>query len=138
MTDVILAVFPLNGRLLAAGDGLSGEAGLTSALWQVLGAIEDQPRSVSQISRVMGLARQSVQRSANIMERDGLVAYVPNPDHKTSPLVQMTVRGRAAYQKVMRLQAAWSDQLAKNFTADDLKTTARVLSAFLDVLEDNP
>ena len=39
LTDLVLAVFRLNGRLLAAGDHLVSDLGLTSARWQVLGAI---------------------------------------------------------------------------------------------------
>jgi len=135
LTELIRSVFPLNGRLLDAGDRLSGDVGLSSALWQVLGAIADNPRSVSQISRVMGLTRQSVQRSVNIMETDGLVEFIPNPDHKTSPLVQMTSKGQSAFRKVMRLQIDWSNDLAKNFKTDELKVAARVLRSFLDALE---
>ena len=41
VTQLILDVFRLNGRLLIAGDRLVGELGLTSARWQVLGAIAD-------------------------------------------------------------------------------------------------
>ncbi|MDH3233798.1 MAG: MarR family transcriptional regulator, partial [Alphaproteobacteria bacterium] len=39
VTALILETFRLNGRLLAAGDRLVGDLGLTSARWQVLGAI---------------------------------------------------------------------------------------------------
>jgi len=137
LTDLILTVFPLNGRLLTAGDRISGEVELTSALWQVLGAIEDCPRSVSQISRVMGLTRQSVQRSVNIMKKGGLVEFVRNPDHKTSLLVKMTAKGQRSYRRVMQLQIDWSNELAKNFKAEELKTTTRVLRSFLDSLENN-
>ena len=43
LTDLFLAVFRLNGRLLAAGDHLVSDLGLTSARWQVLGAIAHAP-----------------------------------------------------------------------------------------------
>jgi hypothetical protein len=64
LTDLVLEVFRLNGRLLAAGDRMTRPSGQTSARWQVLGAINPEPRTVAQIARVMGLARQSVQRRA--------------------------------------------------------------------------
>ena len=38
-TRVILATFRLNGLLLDAGDRLGAAEGITSARWQVLGAI---------------------------------------------------------------------------------------------------
>ena len=43
LTDLVLAVFRLNGRLLTAGDRLVSDLGLTSARWQVLGAIALAP-----------------------------------------------------------------------------------------------
>ncbi|MEM9575345.1 MAG: MarR family transcriptional regulator, partial [Pseudomonadota bacterium] len=39
MTDLVLETFRLNGRLLASGDKLVEPLGLSSARWQVLGAI---------------------------------------------------------------------------------------------------
>lgn len=137
LTDLILEVFPVHGRILAAGDRLSSEVGLTSALWQVLGALEDNPRSASQISRVMGLTRQSVQRSINIMESDGLVQFLLNPDHKTSPLVQMTSKGQEAFRRVMRLQIQWVNELSEDLKAEELEIAVRVLRSLLESLESN-
>ena len=135
VTELILVVFPLNGRLLAAGNELGSSVGLTSALWQVLGALKDNPRTVAQIGRAMGLARQSVQRSVNIMEQNGLVKLVRNPDHKTSPLVQLTKEGEAAYRRVMRKQANWANDLANHLKADELKIAIKVLRSVVATLE---
>ena len=41
LTDLVLEVFRLNGRMIASGDSLVAKIGLTSARWQVLGAIDD-------------------------------------------------------------------------------------------------
>ena len=62
MTDLILDLFRLNGRLLAAGDRLVAGLGLTSARWQVLGAIAlaDRPQPVAWLARDMGVYRQGV------------------------------------------------------------------------------
>ena len=135
VTELILTLFPLNGRILSAGDNLSSGEGLSSSLWQVLGALKKAPRTVSQISRVMGLARQSVQRSVNIMKENGLVELANNPDHQTSPLVRVTTKGETAYQKVMCLQAEWSNGLGEQLKVDDLKVAVRVLQTLLEALE---
>ena len=50
-TALVLEVFRFNGRLLAAGDRLGEPLGLTSARWQVLGAVEEKPLPVAQIGR---------------------------------------------------------------------------------------
>ena len=45
-TQLILETFRFNGQLLAAGDRLTKELNLSSALWQVLGAIDEAPLPV--------------------------------------------------------------------------------------------
>jgi DNA-binding MarR family transcriptional regulator len=89
ITDLVLETFRLNGRLLASGDALVADLGLTSARWQVLGAtvLSPTPLSVAQIARNMGLTRQAVQRLANEMEGDGLLRFAPNPHHQRAKLV---------------------------------------------------
>ncbi|HET8726173.1 MAG TPA: helix-turn-helix domain-containing protein, partial [Alphaproteobacteria bacterium] len=81
MSRLVLKVFRLNGALLEAGDTLVRDTGLTSARWQVLGALAEHgaPRTVSQIARAMGLTRQSVQRVTDDLHDSGLVEFLPNP-----------------------------------------------------------
>src|SRR3954454_24380639 len=126
-TDLVLEVFRLNGRLLAAGDRLSKPVGLTSARWQVLGAIEQQGRSVAQIARKMGLARQNVQRLADALEKEGMVVYAPNPDHRRAKLVLLTERGKKAFQQLGRQQAVWANQMASVVNHRDMKVALDVL-----------
>src|SRR5215831_3423233 len=80
VTRLILQVFRLNGRLLAAGDRLVEDLGLTSARWQVLGAISvaRTPQPVAHIARSMGLTRQAVQRTVNELAASGLLDFAPN------------------------------------------------------------
>ena len=95
ITGLILETFRLNGRLLTAGDALVSDLGLTSALWQVLGAVamSPMPLPVSHIARNMGLTRQTVQRTANELEADGFVRFAPNPHHQRAKLVLLTDLG---------------------------------------------
>jgi DNA-binding MarR family transcriptional regulator len=128
-TRVILSVFRTNGLLLAAGDLLAADAGLTATRWQVLGAIAlaERPLTVPQIARRTGLTRQSVHASVGRLVRDGLLELAPNADHRRSPLVCLTERGRATYTATDRRQAAWINRLAGGIGRTDLETTARVL-----------
>jgi DNA-binding MarR family transcriptional regulator len=139
-TEVILSVFRANGLLLAAGDLLSAEHGLTSARWQVLGAIAyaRKPLTVPQIARRMGLTRQSVHTTASRLLADGMVELVPNEDHRRSPLVRLTERGRATFQAVDQKQASWVNQLAAGLTRAELETAARVLGELSTRLETDP
>ena len=64
LTDLIMDVFRLNSRLLTSGDRLVTHLGLTSARWQVLGAIAaaERPQPVSWLARDLAANRQNVQR----------------------------------------------------------------------------
>ena len=127
LTELILETFRLNGCLLAAGDRLTGDLGLTSARWQILGAIEDRPRSVAQIARLMGLTRQAVQRIANLLVEEGFAGFADNPEHKRAKLVRLSDKGRAALDEIGRRQAAWSSHLADGFRTTTIQAALAVL-----------
>src|SRR5262245_44820223 len=129
-TALIVETFRLNGRLLDAGDDLVRDIGLTSARWQVLGAIAASPvpLPVSHIARNMGLTRQAVQRLANDLEQGGLVRFSPNPHHERAKLVTMTERGSRAFAAAMARQVPWVNKLARGLEADDIAAAVRVLA----------
>jgi DNA-binding MarR family transcriptional regulator len=139
-TEVVLATFRANGRFLEAGDILSADLGLTSARWQVLGAVElaGHPLTVPQIARRMGLTRQSVHVTVNRLISDGLVELASNADHRRSQLVRLTRLGRARYQTLDRRQMAWVNQLVEGLEHSHLQTTARVLSELSARLDAGP
>jgi DNA-binding MarR family transcriptional regulator len=134
-TDLVLEVFRLNGRLLAAGDRLAAPVGLTSARWQVLGAIDGQPLSVAGIARAMGLTRQSVQRLADLLAAEGSVAFIPNPQHKRAKLVGLTPTGRAMLREVTVLQKAWAERTAAGLPAARIEAAADLLRTLRRRLE---
>jgi len=138
-TDVILSTFRANSLLLGAGDLLGAREGLTSARWQVLGAIAlaERPLTVPQIARRMGLTRQSVHATVKRLVGDGLLEIAPNADHRRSPLVDLTGSGRSRYEAIDRMQAAWVNGLARGLDRSDLETAARVLDELSRRLEDD-
>lgn len=137
LTDLILEVFRVNGRLLAAGDRLAADVGLSSARWQVLGAIRfaREPQTVSWLARSMGLTRQAVQRIVNELEGEGLVAFKTNPAHRRAQLVTLTRKGQTTYAAVDRRQRPWVNDLAKGVDRGDLERAMRVLAAIRARLE---
>ncbi len=130
-TQLILETFRFNGRLLAAGDRLTKELGLSSALWQVLGAIDEAPLPVAQIARNMGLTRQSVRRTANVLKDKGFVEFQENPNHQRAKLVVLTKQGRKVLDQVTKIQIDWSNSVSKGLSTAKLKAviqTIRTLS----------
>jgi DNA-binding MarR family transcriptional regulator len=140
LTDLILAIFRLNGRLLVAGDRLVADLDLSSARWQVLGAIAlaATPQPVAWLARNMGLNRQGVQRIVNEMRDEGLLELQPNPHHRRAHLVVLTKRGKEAFEAAARLQAPWVNALAKDVSVKELMSTHRVIAALSERLEQRP
>ncbi len=77
LTGLVLDLFRLNNQLLSAGDRLVAPLGLTSARWQILGAIAaaDYPQPVAWLARNLGAHRQNVQRIINDLAKEGLVGF---------------------------------------------------------------
>jgi DNA-binding MarR family transcriptional regulator len=128
-TVLVLETFRLNGRLLAAGDKLTKELGLTSARWQVLGTLRhaEAPIPVPRIARHMGLQRQSVQRIVDLLSEQGFVRFAENPNHRRAKLVVLTPRGRAAVESARRLQVGWANDIAEGLDAAELDSAVAVV-----------
>jgi len=131
LTELVLEVFRLNGELLAAGDALVGDIGLTSARWQVLGAIalSPVPLPVAHLARNMGLTRQSVQRLVDEMRDDGLVTDAPNQHHRRAKLILLTGKGEIAFRTAMARQERWADGLAAGLTSEAILAANATLRA---------
>ncbi|MBZ0138397.1 MAG: MarR family transcriptional regulator [Pseudorhodoplanes sp.] len=129
VTELVLEIFRLNGELIAMGDALVGELGLTSARWQVIGAIAlaATPLSIAQIARNMGLARQSVQRVANELAAEGFVHFAPNPHHRRAKLVLLTPRGESAYAAATARWTPKASGLAAGVKIRDIDAALAVL-----------
>lgn len=129
VTRLILEVFRFNGALLNAGDFLVRDLGLTSARWQVLGAIvlEERDLTVAQIARRMGLARQSVQRVVNDLVESGLLRYEENPDHKRAKLVALTENGVETYRLADERQIRWAKALSNGISLKELEKSLAII-----------
>jgi DNA-binding MarR family transcriptional regulator len=130
-----ITTFKLNGQFLTLAGELARPAGLTAAWWQVLGAVLGGPLPVAGIAREMGMARQSVQRVADILVERGLAEYRDNPAHRRAKLLVPTEEGRAAVGRINPAHAAAAKRLAKVFgepALADAVAALRALSAALD------
>lgn len=137
LTNLMLDLFRANSLILTDGDRLVAPLGLTSARWQVLGAINavQSPQPVAWLARNLGANRQNIQRIVSDMEREGLVCFEPNPHHRRAQLVVLTDKGREAYAAAMALQAPWVNDLSQGLAAGDIETMHRVILALRERLE---
>ena len=137
VSELIVAIFRLNGRLLVSGDRLVANLGLTSARWQVLGAIaySPTPEPVARLARNMGLNRQGVQRIVGELTAEGFVELKDNPHHRSAKLVVMTAKGLKAFDAAMRLQTPWVNMLGEGFDPKSIEKAGRVLEELRQRLE---
>ena len=131
LTGLILDLFRVNSLLLTAGDRLVAHLGLTSARWQILGAIvaAERPQPVAWLARDLGGNRQNVQRIINDLHKEGLVEFQTNPHHRRAKLVVLTAKGKETFDAAMRLQAPWINSVSEGLTVKDLQTVQRVVVA---------
>ena len=137
LTGLVLDLFRVNSLLVTAGDRLVAGLGLTSARWQILGAIAaaEHPQPVAWIARDMGGNRQNVQRIIDDLHKHGLVAFEINPHHKRAQLVVLTDKGKQTFDAAMRLQAPWINDLSEGLSPKDIQTFQGVISALRQKLE---
>ncbi|MGW6201423.1 MarR family winged helix-turn-helix transcriptional regulator [Kribbella sp. NPDC055110] len=136
LTDVVLATFRLNARLMEAAQGMAANGGITAAWWQVLGGVLDEPRSVADVGRIMGVSRQGVQRIADLLVERGLAEFRPNPAHRRAKLLACTEAGYWAIRQISLAQGPWTTDLAKAVDLEDLRTTLSTLQTLITKLEE--
>jgi DNA-binding MarR family transcriptional regulator len=131
LTEIVLLTFRLENSFIDAADKISAPAGLTAARWKVLGAVLHEKRSVAEIGRMMGLARQSVQRLADILVAEGLARYEDNPAHKSAKLLIPTAEGRARIARLSGRQTDWANKVSDGIDTASLAATRDMLSQLI-------
>lgn len=136
--DLVLAVFETNGLLVDAGNALVQPLGLTTAWWQVLGALgySPVPLPVAHIARNMGLTRQAVQRVADLLVERGFVRFEPNPHHRRAKLVVLTPAGRAALSQAEAEVLPLDRQILDRIGSERLAAAMAVLRDLNDVIDE--
>jgi DNA-binding MarR family transcriptional regulator len=129
-----LQIFRINGLIIRAGENISGPLGQSSARWQVLGRVL-QPQTVPDIARDIGLARQTVQRTADLLAAEGLVCFRAHPADRRTRLVELTPEGRRVLTALHESQVSWSVHLLERLDADVLRRTTDALDDIAAVLQ---
>lgn len=135
LSDAALTAFRLNGQFLSLAETLARPAGLTASWWQVLGAVLQEPLTVSSIARDMGMARQSVQRVADILVDRGLAAYQDNPAHRRAKLVAPTGAGFDAVRQITPQHAVAARALVGELGIERARECVAALHDLSDALQ---
>ncbi len=141
LTDVVIATFQLDGRLMEVARRLAQAGGMTATEWRVLGGVLSEPHSVAEIGRLMGMTRQGVQRVADHLVSHGLAEYRPNPAHRRAKLLVCTEAGHWAIRQIALVQRPWADRVGGKVgttTLSNMLTNIRRLLSIIDADQATP
>ncbi len=134
-----ISVFTINGLLMHSGEIVTRPLGQSSARWQVLGRAGYQPQTVAEMARDIGNSRQSVQRIADALEKEGLIVYKDHPSDKRTRLLELTPQGAKVLEAIYARDQEWSQRLIAQLDdkqlvkiADALDDISQVMSGYID------
>jgi DNA-binding MarR family transcriptional regulator len=99
---LVADIFESAGLFRRQGEIIATALGQTQARWGVMSGAHDEVRTVPQIARRQGMSRQSIQRTANELVKDGLAEFQTNPDHRSSPVLVLTPKGTKIHEDIMQ------------------------------------
>ncbi|MCP4001512.1 MAG: MarR family transcriptional regulator [Gammaproteobacteria bacterium] len=121
--------FRLNRSLVDVAQQLTDGMGVTGTQWGVLGAFgqDEVPGTVAKTARQMGLARQSVQRIADVLADKKLINYLPSLEDKRAQLVEVTTTGRTLLTELEQRQQVWIQSIAGSYCDADIDAVIRLV-----------
>ena len=134
LTELVIPIIQLEAHFSRAGEAIAAGSGQTLARWLSLEMVADEPATVAHIARKLGLTRQSVQRVADLLQKDGLTRYEGNPAHQRSKLVRITSRGRRTLSTIQVAQRAWADEVGQSVGESDLSQLSRLVARVTEAL----
>jgi DNA-binding MarR family transcriptional regulator len=134
LTHVLVETVRLAELFTSTGEALAKREGQTLARWLVLETLESGPEPVAEVARRLRLTRQSVQRVADLLERDGLIVYEDNPRHRRAKLARLTPKGAKVLGRIQRAQREWADRHAAELRRADLEQAGDLLRGIREAL----
>jgi DNA-binding MarR family transcriptional regulator len=122
--------------VLKHGDLVTGAHQQTSARWRILGNIEPCPLTVSQIARLTGYTRQSIQRLADSLVDEGLATYESAIDRRTKNIC-ITEKGKEILEKLAEYENEWVARITQTLSVEELTDLAVALEKVRAVLAED-
>ncbi|MDO5665947.1 MAG: MarR family transcriptional regulator [Bacteroidia bacterium] len=130
-----LHLFKVNGLMQDWGDYFAEPFNLTASQWKILGALisEEQALTVPEISHIMGISRQGIQKQVNTLLEGEYLEKVENPQHKRSVLYKVTQKGEEVYQSIHDNSTKYLDERSQGITLEELEKVNHVLNELINV-----
>jgi DNA-binding MarR family transcriptional regulator len=134
-TSCVVEVARLGHLVTAAGEALARHGGQTLARWVILDTVAGAPLTVAEIGRTRGMARQPVQRVADLLVEDGLAVFKDNPRHQRAKLLALTARGRRVLDAINAEQAVWANSHGAKVGIATLERTHELVAQLRSVID---
>ena len=85
------------------------------------------PLTVPQIAEMRPTSRQRMQRLADELAAEGLVAFIDNPRHRRSKLVQLTPKGDARYREMSSQFLAIASTMGVGLSDADIRRATEIV-----------
>ena len=85
------------------------------------------PLTVPQIAQMRPTSRQRMQRLADELAAEGLVAFIDNPKHRRSKLVQLTPKGDTRYRELNARFLAIASTLGAGLSEADVRRAREIV-----------
>jgi len=109
--------------LRSLADSLHADLGITASLRAVIEFIAlEGPSTVPQIAEQRSVSRQGVQKLADTLLENGLLIRKPNPGHRRSDLLALSVTGKARFRTIRSREKKILRELCSSLPGRDLKT----------------
>lgn len=135
-TQFTKALFAAHNMVLKHGDLVTGKYQQTSARWRILGNIEPCPLTVSQIAKLTGYTRQSIQRLADTLVDEGLATYESAIDRRTKILC-ITEKGKEVLEKLAEYENEWVARITQTLSVEELTDLTQALEKVKVVLAED-
>lgn len=128
-------LFKMNGLMQEWGDYFAKPFNLTASQWKILGALilRNSPLTVPEISHIMGISRQGIQKQVNLLLEAEYLVKVENPNHKRSTLYEVTTSGQDIFQSIHHNSTEYLDEQSQNITLEELKTVNHLLNKLTNI-----
>ncbi|SMX25066.1 MarR family winged helix-turn-helix transcriptional regulator [Boseongicola aestuarii] len=93
--------------------------------------------TVPQIARSRGVSRQHIQKRADALVEKGLAEFVENPAHKSSRLLEASIKGERTHATASRGEAKVLQQLSGKISPKDIETARAVFRTIAKAVEDS-
>ena len=94
------------------------------------------PLTVPEIARMRPTSRQRMQRLADELAAQGLVAFVDNPRHRRSKLVRLTAKGNRHYRRLNLQLLAIASRMGADLAEADIRKSIAILRRLSDEMKD--